>query len=33
MMVGLLGVFIVLPHGTDDFDAAAHIIEAGLVGR
>jgi AcrR family transcriptional regulator len=33
MMVGLLGVFVVLPHGTDDFDAAAHIIEAGLVGR
>jgi AcrR family transcriptional regulator len=33
MMVGLLGVFGVQPRGTEDIDAAAHIIEAGFVGR
>jgi AcrR family transcriptional regulator len=33
VMVGLLGVFGVQPRGREDIDAAAHVIERGLVGR
>jgi hypothetical protein len=33
VMVALLGVFGVRPRATEEVDAAAHIIERGLLGR